>query len=253
MSPYSFSDLIGKPVMERYGRFEGTVVAVETTPATEINSIVYENGGVLVRSNSSSFRLEDGKVVVAPPILFTAEELYKEITLFSVQHQAATNLRSRGAVSEAIFDEVSGELDSIYRALSGRAEEVSEKLKERLDHTNEKRDWIYKLYMNLEVARDMNLLKDNGYNQAHEKLEKEQFRIIEESAEIKRLSENISSTMNEIRVARTSTADEVKDEIEAPLLSPEVEIGHVASETTGEHEGEAEPSNTELESIQESP
>ena len=65
MSSPSLSNLVGKPVKERYGRFEGSIVAVETTPTGELKAIVYENGGVILKSDVSSIRVEESFVEIA--------------------------------------------------------------------------------------------------------------------------------------------------------------------------------------------
>lgn len=237
----SLYDLIGKPVEERYGRFEGRVVAVETKPTREVSAIVYENGGVLIKSNTSSFRFNGTSVVLAPSIIFEAEELCEEMDIHLVQQQVASNLKIKGLVSEEIINEVKDELDAAFEAISAKAEELTQKLNERLLHTNEKRNWIYRLFMNLEVARNMNLLKDDGYSQAHKKLEEEKSHIHNEIEDIERLTAKISSTLNKIKELRAE-----KEETESPfphaIVKPEtppkepetVEIVEEIEEEVGE-------------------
>jgi hypothetical protein len=225
-------NLIGKTVKERHGRFQGTVVAVETSPTGDVKAIVYENGGVIVKSDVSSFKFDGNTVEVAPPIIFSAEELYKNLSVFQVQQEAVMNLRKKMVVSDDIYQEVSGELESTYEALAKRAEEVLRRLKERIESVDERRDWIYRLFMNLEVVKKMKLVGEEDHTNAYEKLERELFNVLSETDEIKRFKVDISSIL--------ATIEEIRGErevVEVPLI-PEIPM-----------EDDPEPQEESVESI----
>ncbi len=214
MASILIPNMIGKPVKERYGRFQGTVVAVETSPTGDVKAIVYENGGVIVKSDVSSFKFDSNVVEVAPPIIFAAEELYKDLSVFQVQQEAVMNLRKKMVVSDDIYKEVSLELESTHEALSKRTEEALKRLEERIQSVDERRDWIYRLFMNLEVVKKMKLVGEEEHTEAYEKLEKELFNVLSETDEIKRFKVDISSILTSIEETR-----ELKDTIEVPFIS----------------------------------
>ncbi|MFQ5711047.1 MAG: hypothetical protein ACE5GD_04610 [Candidatus Geothermarchaeales archaeon] len=203
--PSTFSSLVGKPVRERYGRFKGTVVAVETTSTGEGKAIVYENGGFLVRSDVSSFSFDGSAVEIAPPIIFAAEKLQRDLSIFLVQQRAAVNLSKRGMASQGIFGEVQVELDLKYRSLMETADATVKRLGERLKRVEKRRDWIYRLFMDVEVAKGLGLLKEDDYESAHEKLEGELSKVINETVELKGYQTDISSlakAVDEVREAK---------------------------------------------------
>ena len=132
MSVPPLPKLIGKSVKERYGRYRGTVVAVETDENNQPKAIVYENGGILVRSDPSCFEINETEVEIAPPIVYQGERLYQEMSVFMVREEALLNLRSKGVVSAEVYQEVDDELEDAYEILLHKGEETVRKLEKRL-------------------------------------------------------------------------------------------------------------------------
>lgn len=215
MSNSSLPRLVGKPVKERYGRYEGTVIAAEEDESGEPKSLIYENGGVILRTDVSGFRMDDGVVEVGPATVYTAEDLYKEISTFIVRQESLDNLRTKGVVTNEIYGEVRDELKETIDDLMARSEEAEEKLEKRLDWVEDRQDWIYRLFMDLEMVRKMKQTSPEAHSRAYEKLEEELFAVIHEGDEIKRLMVDLTSITNQLRELRDTgeTSLEVGKEI----------------------------------------
>lgn len=222
MSVPPLPKLIGKSVKERYGRYRGTVVAVETDENNQPKAIVYENGGILVRSDPSCFEINETEVEIAPPIVYQGERLYQEMSVFMVREEALLNLRNKGVVTAEVYREVDDELEDAYEILLHKGEETVRKLEKRLKNVEVRRDWIYRLLMNLEVVRRMKLAKEKDHATAYEKLEKELFTALNEADEIKRLTIDITSMMSNIQQIREQDQlEQAPLEIVQPNGSPE--------------------------------
>jgi hypothetical protein len=206
MSVPPLPKLIGRTVRERYGRYEATIVAVETDDDNQPTTVVYENGGILVRSHPSCFQINDSEVEIAPPIVYEAEDVYKKMSVFMVREEALLNLREKGVVTEEIFEEVDGELEDAYETLLEQGNETIEKLEKRVKQVEERRDWIYRLLMDLEVVRQMKLASETDHASAYERLERELFTALNEADELKRLTIDVTSMIANIQ--------EVRDQIE---------------------------------------
>ena len=207
-------EVMGKKVRERYGRFTGTVVAYESNPLGEVTSIVYESSGMLIRTDSNSFHLDGGEIEIAPSSIIEFKSVYEELSNLLIRIEALNKLKSNQLISEESYKKVSGELDSIYKALEEKSASIISKLSDREGKLLRRKEWMYNLFMNLEISRRMDWISDEEYIKAYEYLEKEFFRTTSEIDDVKRAKIDLESTLEMLRktVSRVEVEEHRREE-----------------------------------------
>ena len=196
-------NIIGKPLFEKYGRFQGHIIAVEYGTKGEIKHVIYENSGVIVKTDVSSLKIEDDKITVSSPILITAENLHTELSLFKLQQEAmnveAEKMQQDKFKSANIVNEIKSELENAYNDVSKRTEEVIMRLNNRANWVEDRQNWIYRLFLNLKVIKQLGFVNDNSHSVSYEKLEKELFITIDEADDVNRILVDITSLITRIK------------------------------------------------------
>lgn len=217
-------EILGKPVKERYGRFTGTIVSYESNLLGEITAIVYESNGVLIRTEASSFIYNGSEVEIAPNVIIESTRLHEDLTNLRVRLESLFKLKRNGLMSENAFNRIKGELDSIYSALKEKAANLIERLEDRESRLVERREWLYGLFMNLEISRRLNWITPEEYMNSYEHLEKELFRISNELDDVRRLRLDLNSSLESVDEIISSEGGvereeklEVKESREVPV------------------------------------
>ncbi|RLG60676.1 hypothetical protein DRN86_01910 [Candidatus Geothermarchaeota archaeon] len=192
------SDIIGKPVRERYGRFTGRVVTYESNLMGEVTAIVYESNGVLMRSGINSFYFDGKEVEIAPSAIIESRNLHQELSHLLIRLQSLFKLRSNKLISDNAFKRIRNELNSIYKVLSEKALTIMDKLNRRERDLLAKKEWMYGLFMNLEIARRLKWISDEVYIKSYEQMEKELFRTSNEIDDIKRSKIDLEGVLDEL-------------------------------------------------------
>ena len=224
-------EILGKPVREKYGRFSGVVVACESNLLEEVTAIIYNSNGLLIRTESNSFIFDGKEVEVAPSAIIESKKLYKELSILLIRLQSLFKLKKSNLMSEKSFRKIKNDLSSVYKALNDKSVTLLEKLRTREQNLADRKEWMYSLFMNLEISRRLKWINDEQYMKSYEQLEKELFRISNEIDDIKQAKIDLESVLNELRklVIEEKVVEEAQ-EIEAvkPMSDePKAEVSKV--------------------------
>jgi len=218
---FPFSNLIGKEVVERYGRFKGRIIGLDFNPHGEVTGIVYENGGVILSKNSDSFKVRDGYVEIGPPSILRAEELIGKLDMLKLQFEAAYNIKVSQDSYSYIYESVIKELDTAYEELKIKIEDLIKGLETRKSSLENKKKWLFRLFFNMSVAKKIGGLDDKHYLEAYETLETELFRIDREIEDVTIFITELSHKLKDIELYMTEK--EFRQEPEASPIEQEQE------------------------------
>lgn len=209
----NFFYLIGKPIVEKYGRFKGKIVALDFDSNGDLNSVIFVNGGVLLKKNKNSLIIEDDKVIIINPDVMRAKNILSKINFLKLQFDTMEKMKELSPGSKTYVDliqyltneynSVKSELSSIIRRLENRKKDI-EKRKNRIEH----------LFYWLNVAKNANSLDNKVYMESFETLDREVFRLNSELEEIEYTILNLSSKAGDIDELFNKYLSKPKHEVE---------------------------------------
>jgi len=221
VKPY---EVLGKPVRERYGRFVGVVVAYESDLLGDVKAIIYSSNGILIRTEANSFLFDGKEIEIAPSSIVESRELIAQMNTLIIKLQSLFKLRENNMVSEKSFEKIREELNSTYKSLSEKANNLLNRLNSREQSLISRREWLYNLFTNLEISKRMNWISDDLYIKSYEQLEKELFRVSHEIDDIRRIKIDLEAISEELRKSITGEFLTESKEEEESVVTEKSEI-----------------------------
>lgn len=201
----SFYNLIGKEIVERYGRFRGKILGIEADADGKIKNIVFENGGVILTKKIDFIKVSDGYVEVAPPSIISAENMLSKLNMLKVQYEIMLNLKLDDGLDDPTYKCIKADLDNLYRQIGKSVEDLMAALTNRRKTLEERKKWIHKMFFNLDVARRINALEEEKYADARRHLDSELLRINKELEDIDLLTTELSLKVKELSDMKDNT------------------------------------------------
>ncbi len=195
--PTSFYSLIGKTVVEKYGRFKGRIVSYKVSSKGELDKIFISNNGFIMYKTPSSIELGGRVVKVIPPPIKKASELLDELQYIYLQLKTLNNILS--------IDSRWGYIEKYFKMFRERfnrsLKEVGKTLKNlenRRRYINsliaEYREGLFTLQMDLESGR----IDTNIYKICYNELSEEILRLTNELEDIENILSEITTASNSI-------------------------------------------------------
>jgi len=111
-TPPTFYNLLGKEVIERYGRYKGRVIGFEISPDGQVKGIVFENNGVVIFKGIESVKILDKYVEVASPSIIKAEDIISKLNFLKFQYEIIRdNTSNKFSIYNGIYDNIKVDLD----------------------------------------------------------------------------------------------------------------------------------------------
>jgi DNA repair exonuclease SbcCD ATPase subunit len=193
----NFFYLIGKPIIEKYGRFKGRIIALDFDTNGELNNIFYINGGVILSKNRRSVIIEDDKVLVVNPDIVRANELLSKINFLRLQLDTLEKMKELSPNSETYLSLVK-HLMSEYEELKSEISNLIRRLGVRKRNIEKRKNKMEQLFYWLNVAKNSKNLDNRVYMESFEVLDREIFRLNSEWEEIEYTILTLSSKANDI-------------------------------------------------------
>ncbi len=203
-----FFYLIGKPILDKYGRFKGKIIALDFDSNGDLNNIVFLNGGVILSKNKNSVVIDEDKVIIDNPDMIRAKKIIDKMDFLRLQLDTVMKIKDVSTDGKAFnelfhslkseFNNISIDTRNIIRRLEGRKKDI-EKRKIRVEH----------LFYWLNVAKNANSIDNKIYMESFETLDRELVKLNGELEEIEYTLLSLSSRLSDLNEALTSYINSV--------------------------------------------
>ena len=205
-----FYTLIGKPVLEKYGRFKGRIIAFELDNDGNLKNIIFENGGIILSKDKSSFEFYDKYVIYLPTIIKRSKDVIDELRTLILHLNTLKKIMDIEPYSKFIYTYYERLKDKYYN-LKKVIEEYSKKLNNRKNRIEGNIENLRGAIFNLHLGRENDLVDQSTYKMAYETLSNEILRYTSEIEDIEHISIEVSSLKSKIE----RLFDEISSNIES--------------------------------------
>ena len=193
----NFFYLIGKPIVEKYGRFKGRIIALEFDTNGELTNIVYENGGVILSKNRNSLVIDEDKVVIVNPDIIKANKVIGRMNFLRLQLDTMDKIRNISSDSRT-FQDLLNNLRSEYNSIKSEVHSITKRLESRKRDIERRKVRIEHLFYWLNVAKNANSLDNKVYMESFEVLDRELVKLNGELEEIEYTLLSLSSKISDL-------------------------------------------------------
>lgn len=197
--PASFYSLLGREVVERYGRFRCRVVGVDLTPDGAVGGIAFEHNGSVVFKPMECVRMVDGRLEVAPPPIVRAEELATRLDVLRAQFEAAMSLKDE--VGQP-FEHIVRELDDAFAKAADEAASVTKSLEDRRRSLESRISRLRRILFSIGLAWKLGVMGGEEYGRVRDAIRGEISRLEAEVRDIDSLLSRLASKLREIEKLR---------------------------------------------------
>lgn len=197
MPTANFFYLIGKPIIDKYGRFKGKIIALEYDSNGDLNNIVFVNGGVILSKNKRSVIIQEDKVIIDNPDIIRAIKIIEKMDFLKLQLDTMTKIRDIGA-NEKSFDNLLDGLKNEFSNISSEVKNIVKKLEDRKKDIEKRKVRIEHLFYWLNVAKNADSLDNKVYMDSFETLDREMVKLNGELEELEYTLLNLSSKLSDI-------------------------------------------------------
>ena len=193
----TFYTLIGKPVIEKYGRFKGRVIGFELDSENNLKNIVFENGGVILSKNISSFEIHDGYLIYLPALIKEGTNLlneYKDLELFIETLRKMYNMNLSRKLIRIYYDKTIGR----FKSLSSRLSKYIKILERRRRKIEDQIEWLKNITFYLHIGNENGYLDSTLYKYSYDLVSSEILKFTNELEDIERISLELTTINSKI-------------------------------------------------------
>lgn len=193
----TFYTLIGKPVIEKYGRFKGRVIGFELDSENNLKNIVFENGGVILSKNISSFEIHDGYLIYLPALIKEGTNLlneYKDLELFIETLRKMYNMNLSRKLIRIYYDKTIGR----FKFLSSRLSKYIKILERRRRKIEDQIEWLKNITFYLHIGNENGYLDSTLYKYSYDLVSSEILKFTNELEDIERISLELTTINSKI-------------------------------------------------------
>ena len=163
-NPFLF---VGKQITDEYGRQIGRVASFKVTPTGRIDGIFVEHGdGEFLSYSSDQIRLNNGNLVISPPLKLKAKALCNEIPLIWRKDRALNELVEKKKIPPEMYDDLHRTFEGALNQLKDNAKGLTEDIDNQIDHCNKQIHSLHSALINLEIEREIGRLNNESYEKA---------------------------------------------------------------------------------------
>jgi len=193
----TFYTLIGKPVIEKYGRFKGRVIGFELDSENNLKNIVFENGGIILSKNISSFEIHDGYLIYLPALIKEGTNLlneYKDLELFIETLRKMYNMNLSRKLIRIYYDKTIGR----FKSLSSRLSKYIKILERRRRKIEDQIEWLKNITFYLHIGNENGYLDSTLYKYSYDLVSSEILKFTNELEDIERISLELTTINSKI-------------------------------------------------------
>ena len=225
----NFFYLIGKPILDKYSRFKGRIIALEFDSDGGLNNIVFVNGGVILSKNKNSVIIDEDKVIIDNPDMIRARKIIDKMDFLKLQLDTIVKIKDMSA-NETVFSNLLQTLESEFNNVKSDVKNIVRRLEIRKKEIGRRKNRIEHLFYWLNVAKNADGLDNKVYMESFETLDRElvklngeleetEYTLLNLSSRLSDMSETLSDYMN--KYMSMSQAESDKDSQEAVVDSME--------------------------------
>ncbi len=163
-NPFLF---VGKQIKDEYGRQIGRVASFKVTPTGRIEGIFVEHGdGEFLSYASDQIKLDNGDLVISPPLKLKAKALCNEIPLIWRKDRALNELVEKKKIPPEMYDDLHSTFEGALNQLKDNAKVLTESIDNEVDRCNKQIHSLHSALINLEIEREIGRLNGDSYEKA---------------------------------------------------------------------------------------
>ena len=163
-NPFLF---VGQQIKDDYGRQIGRVASFKVTPAGRIDGVYVEHGdGEFLSYSNEQIRIDNGNLVITPPLKLKANSLCKEIPLIWRKDRALTELVDKKKIPPEMYDDLHSTFEGALNQLKDNAKELVKDIDSEVDRCNRQIHSLHSALINLEIEREIGRLNGDSYENA---------------------------------------------------------------------------------------
>ena len=163
-NPFLF---VGKQIRDEYGRQVGRVASFKITPTGRIEGIFVEHGdGEFLSYSSDQIKIDNGNLVISPPIKLKAKALCNEIPLIWRKDRALNELVEKKKIPPEMYDDLHRTFEGALTQLKDNAKGLVDEIDSQVGSCNKQINELHSALINLEIEREIGRLTSDSYEKA---------------------------------------------------------------------------------------
>lgn len=163
-NPFLF---VGKEIKDEYGRQIGKVASFKVTPTGRIDGIFVEHGdGEFLSYASDQIKIDNGNLVISPPLKLKARALCNEIPLIWRKDRALNELVEKKKIPPEMYDDLHRTFEGALTQLKDNAKSLVDEIDSQIDSCNKQIHELHSALINLEIEREIGRLTSDSYEKA---------------------------------------------------------------------------------------
>ena len=163
-NPFLF---VGKQIRDEYGRQIGRVASFKITPTGRIDGIYVEHGdGEFLSYTSDQIKIDNGNLVISPPLKLKAKALCNEIPLIWRKDRALNELVEKKKIPPEMYDDLHRTFEGALSQLRDNAKGLVDDIDSQIDSCNRQIHELHSALINLEIEREIGRLNSESYEKA---------------------------------------------------------------------------------------
>ncbi|HIE37407.1 TPA: hypothetical protein EYP83_04480 [Candidatus Geothermarchaeota archaeon] len=194
---HSFYNLIGRPIIENYGRYKARIISYKVDPKGDIDKIFISNNGVIIFKDSSSIHFDGGVIKVVPPVINKAYKTLDDLQYIFLQVKTLNNILS--------VDPRLDYIEKYYKIFRERYEKHLSNISRLLKELDGRRRYLNKIIseykeglFNLELGIQSGDIDNDIYKLCYNELSDEILRLSAELEDVENLISDLSSVSTSI-------------------------------------------------------
>ena len=163
-NPFLF---VGQQIRDEYGRQIGRVASFKVTPTGRIDGIFVEHGdGEFLSYASDQIRIDNGNLVISPPLKLKAKALCNEIPLIWRKDRALNELVEKKKIPPEMYDDLHRTFEGALIQLKDNAKDLVDEIDSQIESCNKQIHELHSALINLEIEREIGRLNSESYEKA---------------------------------------------------------------------------------------
>ncbi len=163
-NPFLF---VGKQIKDEYGRQIGRVASFKVTPTGRVDGIFVEHGdGEFLSYSSDQIRIDNGNLMISPPLKVKAKALCNEIPLIWRKDRALNELVEKKKIPPEMYDDLHSTFEGTLNQLKENAKGLIGNIDNQIDRCNKQIHSLHSALINLEIEREIGRLDNESYEKA---------------------------------------------------------------------------------------
>lgn len=167
-NPVLKKDLIGKKVVDSYGKRIGKIIGFSTDSLKNISSFGIErNDGGFMKCDTTEVILDQDLVKINSSWRLKAESLASEVTLTIKKISALNELKNDVEVSKHIYDTLQSGFEAEKKTILDRRRNLKDRLKERLSAIHAQLKEVYEFIAYVKISYHIGDIDEETYQRSY--------------------------------------------------------------------------------------